>query len=116
MIKKALILINLTFWINLSNGQVVPISSTCLDAFRSAALNTSNVYRAKHVCSKLKQNLTLQNLAQAYADKLATKIKILIYSGNDIGENIFYKAVKQSPTDKYCASKIKLFNFIKLFF
>ena len=106
MINIALVVVNLIFWINVSNSQVVPISSTCIDAFRSAALNTSNAYRAKHVCFPLKQNLTLQSLAQAYADKLATKIKILIYSGNDIGENIFYKPVKQSPTDKYCASKL----------
>jgi len=91
----------------------------CLDEnFIKEALNTHNQLRAKHNVPKLQLNKELNELAQAYAEKLI-KINRLehsprIWRGEIIGENLSYKMggkLTGIEATNMWYNEIKFYNF-----
>jgi uncharacterized protein YkwD len=63
------------------------LGNDCLEIFKSTALEKHNQLRAMHGVNSLKQNSTLNRIAQSHADYLAQN-KRFEHSDNDLGENI----------------------------
>lgn len=93
-------LIAIFLFVNLSLALATPIKKfespyentgmceNCLSAFRSGALERHNQLRDKHGVPRLNLDSNLDNIAQAYSQKLAI-IRKLIHSGaKGLGENL----------------------------
>ena len=63
-------------------------SEKCLSAFRSAALERHNQLRDKHGVPRLNLDSNLDNIAQAYSQKLAIIGKLIHSDAKGLGENL----------------------------
>ena len=111
--KLALLIVTLYLFVSLSNGgDVIPIPTTCFNAFRNATIKIANTLRAFHLTPPLSVNSNLQASAQAYADLLATKVRKLLYNESGVvGECLFDKSTPETPTDDFCTSNFFILNF-----
>lgn len=88
--------------------RLVSLKKQCLILFRNSALDFHNAYRSIHGVSALVEVNYLDDIAQAYADKLAANFRpILQHSDTNYGENIgFYYNSSINPFDFCSGNKI----------
>jgi uncharacterized protein YkwD len=91
------------------------LSPSCLRAYSNAALSKHNQLRAKHGAAPLKLDATIQRVAQAYAEHLAST-NTFEHSDSSYGENLAMNGYSDiAVNDAFCSRKIKLVFRMKIF-
>jgi uncharacterized protein YkwD len=99
-----LLLAIFSVYIQSSYGQNLP--NGCQQAFRNAALNAHNKFRAKHSAPPMKSDSSIDTTALRWSQYLA-KNDIFKHSGtNGVGENLFALYGGGLSTSSQCAGKI----------